>query len=94
MLLSKKSQLRVLKYLEKSILVIKQKTVVLPKAVPIVAEGILMVIKVTYNEPKDNQQNGSINNGVPRDWSRGIHNVNIIPRPNSPRCTYCHQIKH
>jgi hypothetical protein len=33
-----------------------------------------MVIKARYNEPIINQQNGSINNGVLRDWSRGIHN--------------------
>ncbi len=48
-----------------------------------------MVVKVRYNEPKVNQQNGNINNGVPRDQSRGINSVNIVPRPNSPCCTYC-----
>ncbi len=76
------------------VLVTKQKIVVLPKTKPIVAKGVLMVVKVRYNEPKVNQQNGNINNVVPRDQSRGIHSVNIVPRPNSPCCTYCHQIGH
>jgi hypothetical protein len=53
-----------------------------------------MPIRVNYNEPKVNQQNGSINRGVPRDWSRGIHSVNGVPRPNSPGCTYYPQIGH
>jgi hypothetical protein len=53
-----------------------------------------MVVKVTYSEPIINQQNGSINSEVPRDWNRGIHNVNKIPRPNFPCYTYCHQIGH
>jgi hypothetical protein len=51
-----------------------------------------MAIKVRYNELIINQQNGSINSGVPRDWSRRIHSVNRVPRPNSPHCTYRHQI--
>jgi hypothetical protein len=76
------------------VLVIKQKIVTLPRAEPIVAKGVLVVIKVRYNEPKLNQHNGNIVRGVPRDWSIGIHNVNRVPRPNSPRCTYCHQIGH
>jgi len=49
-----------------------------------------MAIIMRYNEPKVNQQNGSIINGVPKDWSRRIHNVNKVPRPNSPHCTYYH----
>jgi hypothetical protein len=53
-----------------------------------------MVIKVRYSEPRFNSQNASIVRGVPRDWSKGIHNVNIVPKPNFPRCTYCHQIRH
>jgi hypothetical protein len=53
-----------------------------------------VAIKVRYSEPRLNQHNGSIVRGVLRDWSRGIHSVNIIPRPNSPHCTYRHQIGH
>jgi hypothetical protein len=53
-----------------------------------------MAIKVRYNEPRLNQQNGSIVKGVPKDWSREIRSVNIVPRPNSPCCTYCHKIGH
>jgi hypothetical protein len=53
-----------------------------------------MVIKMKYSEPKVNQHNGSIVSGVPRDCSRGIHSVNIVPKPNSPRCTYYHHIGH
>jgi hypothetical protein len=53
-----------------------------------------MVVRVRYSKPNVNMQNGSIISGVPRDWSRGIHSLNKVPRPNSPRCTYCHQIGH
>ncbi len=53
-----------------------------------------MVVKMKYSEPKVHQQNGSINNGVPRHWNKVMHCVNKVPRPNSPRCTYCHQIGH
>jgi hypothetical protein len=53
-----------------------------------------VAIRVKYSELRFNQQNGSIVGGIPRDWSKGIHNVNRAPRPNSPRCTYCHQIRH
>jgi hypothetical protein len=49
---------------------------------------------VKYSEPILNQKNGSIVRRVPRDWSRGIHSVNIVPRLNSPHCTYYHQIGH
>jgi hypothetical protein len=49
-----------------------------------------MVVKVRYNELKLNRQNGNIVRRVPRDWSKGIHSVNKLPRPNLPRCTYCH----
>jgi len=38
---------------------------------------------VKYIELRFNQQNGSIVGGIPRDWSKGIHNVNRAPRPNS-----------
>ncbi len=77
-----------------SILITRQKTIFLPKAELIIAEGALVGVKVRYNEPKLNQHNGSIIRGIPRDWSRKIHNVNIVPRPNPPQCTYCHQIGH
>jgi len=53
-----------------------------------------MAIKVRCSEPIVNQHNGSTNSGVPRFWSRGIHSINKVPRPNSPHCTYCHQNKH
>jgi sulfatase maturation enzyme AslB (radical SAM superfamily) len=77
-----------------SIVVTRQETVVLQGAEPIVAEHVHVAIRMKYNEPKFNQQNRSIVNGVPKDWSKRIHNVNKVPRPNSPRCTYCHQIRH
>jgi hypothetical protein len=54
-----------------------------------ISRGVELILVIRH---EINQQNGSINNGVPRDWNRGIHSVNIVPRPNSPRCTYCHQI--
>jgi hypothetical protein len=73
-----------------SILVTKQETIILPKAKPIIVEGLPMVVGVRYNEPKLNQQNGSIVKGVPRDWSKRIHSVNRVPRFKPPRCTYCH----
>jgi hypothetical protein len=76
------------------ILVTRPKTVVLPKVKPIVTKGVHVDVKVRYSEPKLKQQNGNIVKGFPKDWSRGIHSVNIIPRPNSPCCTYCHQIGH
>jgi hypothetical protein len=49
-----------------------------------------MVVKVKYSEPKHNQQNGSIVREVLRDWSKRIHSVKIVPRPNFPCCTYNH----
>jgi len=49
-----------------------------------------MVIRVRYNEPKLNQQNGNIVKGVPRDWNKRIHSVNKVPKPNPPCCTHCH----
>jgi hypothetical protein len=76
------------------VLVTKQEIVILPRAEPILLEGVPMFVRVRYSEPKVNHQNGSINSGVLRDWNRGIHNVNKVPRRNSPRCTYCHQIGH
>ncbi len=53
-----------------------------------------MAIRVRYNEPIFNQHNGSIVREVPRDWSRRIHNVNKVLKPNYPCCTYYHQIRH
>jgi hypothetical protein len=76
------------------VLVTIQETIVLPKAKLIVVEHVHVVIKVRYNEPRFNQHNGSIVRGVPREWNRGIHRVDKVPRPNFPRCTYCHQIGH
>jgi hypothetical protein len=67
---------------------------ILPRAKPTVVEGVHVGVRVRYNEPIFNQHNGSIVKGVPRDYNKGIHNVNKVPRPNSPRCTYCHHIGH
>jgi len=61
---------------------------------PIIARGVHVTIRIKYNEPKLNQQNGSIVRGVLRDWSRRINSVNKVPKPNPPHCTYCHQIGH
>jgi len=66
------------------ILAIKEKTIILPRAGPTIVEGILVPVRIRYNEPRFNQQSGSIVRGVPRYWSRGIHCVNRIPRPNPP----------
>jgi len=74
----------------KPVFITRQEIVVLPRVEPIVTKGVLVVIRVKSSEPTFNQQNGSIFRKVPRDWSKGIHNVNSVPRPNSPRCTYCH----
>jgi hypothetical protein len=49
-----------------------------------------MAIRIKCSEPRVNQQNVSIISGVPREWSKGIHSVNRLPRPNYPHCTYCH----
>jgi hypothetical protein len=72
------------------IFVTRQETIALPKAEPTMAECVLMAVRMKYNEPKFNQQNGRIVKGVPRDWNRGIRTMNKVPRPNSPCCTYCH----
>ncbi len=53
-----------------------------------------MAIKLRYSEPRLNHQSGSIARGVPRDWSKGIHKMNKVPKPNLPQSTYCHQIRH
>jgi hypothetical protein len=76
------------------VLVTRQEIVVLPKAKLTMVECVLVVVKMKYSEPKFNQQNGSIVRKVPRDWSRGIHSVNKVPKLNFPHCTYCHQIRH
>ncbi len=75
------------------VLVTGQEIVVLLEAKPIIT-SVLMAVKVKYSELKVNMQNGNIISGVPRDWSRGIHSVNKVPRPNSPCCTYYCQIGH
>jgi hypothetical protein len=76
------------------VFVIKQKITILPRIEPRVIKAVPLVIKVRYSEPKHNHQCGSIVRGVTTDWRRGIHNVNKVPRPNLPPCTYCHQIGH
>ncbi len=50
-----------------SVLVTRQETIILPRIEPTVAKGVPMAIRVKYNESIVNQQNGSINSGVPRD---------------------------
>jgi hypothetical protein len=59
---------------------------------PTIAKGVPMVVRIRYNEPRVNQHNGSIINGVPRDWNKIIHSINGVPRLDFPHCTYCHQI--
>jgi hypothetical protein len=59
----------------KSVLVTKQETIVLPRIETTITKVIPMVVKLKYNEPKFNQQNGSIVTVI-RDWGRGIHSVN------------------
>ncbi len=76
------------------VLITKQETIILPRTKPTVAKGLLVAIRIRYSEPKFNQQNESIVRKVPRDWNKGIHNVNRIPRRNPPCCTYYHQIGH
>jgi hypothetical protein len=49
---------------------------ILLRTKPIVPEGVLVVVRIKYSEPKLNQQSGSIVKKVPRDWSRRIHSVN------------------
>ncbi len=58
------------------ILVTRQKIIVLPRIEPTIIEGVDVIIRIKYNEPKLNQQSGSIVRGVPREWSRKIHSVN------------------
>jgi hypothetical protein len=77
-----------------SVFVIKQKTTILPKVEPIIIKGVHVAIRVKYSEPRHNHQCGSIVKRILRDWRRGIHNVNKVPRFNLPPCTYCHQIGH
>jgi hypothetical protein len=72
------------------VFVTKQEIVILLGAKPIIIKGLPMAIKVRYSEPGLNQRNGNIVKGVPRDWSKRIHNVNRVPKPNPPCCTYCH----
>jgi predicted amino acid racemase len=50
-----------------SILITKQEIVVVPIAEPTIAQGVSMVVKVRYNEPKLNQQSGNIIKGISRD---------------------------
>jgi hypothetical protein len=76
------------------IFVTKQEIIVLPRVKPKMATHVPVVVRMRYSEPRFNQQNGSIAREVPRDWSRGIHNVNRAPKPNSPHCTYYHHIGH
>jgi hypothetical protein len=77
-----------------SILVSRQEILVLPRVEPTIVEGVHVVVKVRYSEPRFNQQSGSIVRGVLRDWSKIIHSVNKVPRPNPPHHTYWYQIGH
>ncbi len=47
------------------ILITKQENVILLKAKPTMAKGVLMAVRVRYNEPRVHQD-GNIVNGVPR----------------------------
>jgi hypothetical protein len=50
-----------------SVIVTKQEIVVLPRTKPTIAQGVLMAIKVRYNEPRLNQHSGNIVRGVSKD---------------------------
>jgi hypothetical protein len=76
------------------VFVTKQEIVILPRAKPIIAQDVPMVVKIRYSEPRLNQQSGNIVRGDLRDWNKRICNVNRVPRPNPQRCTYYHQIGH
>jgi hypothetical protein len=76
------------------ILVTRQEIVVLLRTKLTMAECLHVVVTMKYSELEFNQHNGSIVRKVPRDWSRGIHSVNKVPKPKFPHCTYCHQIRH
>jgi hypothetical protein len=43
-----------------SILVTRQETIILPKAKSTIAQGVPVVVKIKYNEPRLNQHNGNI----------------------------------
>jgi hypothetical protein len=62
------------------IFVTRQETIILLRAKTIVIEHVHVAIRMRYNEPIFNQQNGSIIREVPRDWSRGIDNENKVPK--------------
>jgi hypothetical protein len=48
------------------ILITRQENVILLKAKPTMAKGVLMAVRVRYNEPRVNHQDENIVNGVPR----------------------------
>jgi hypothetical protein len=50
-----------------SVLVTKQEIVLLLRVEPTIAIGVPMVVRVRYNEPIFNQQNGNIIIGILRD---------------------------
>jgi hypothetical protein len=60
----------------------------------IITKGVHVAVRVRYSEPNFNQQNKSIVRGVLRDWSRGIHSVNKVPKLNFPHCTNYNKIGH
>jgi hypothetical protein len=61
------------------ILVIKQETIILPRIESIVVQGVPVVVKVRYSEPRLNQQSGSIVRRVPRDIrSMCVHLLKIM----------------
>jgi hypothetical protein len=72
------------------IFIIRRQIIILPIVEPTVIKGVHVAIRVRYSEPRLNHQNGNIVKRIPRDWRRGIHSVNKVPRPNLPPCTYCH----
>ncbi len=74
------------------ILVTRQETIVLPRAKLIVVEHVHVVVRMRYNEPRFNEQNGIIVRRVLRYWNKRIHNVNRVPKLNLPRYTCYHQI--
>jgi hypothetical protein len=49
------------------VFVTRQEIIILPKVEPLVAKGAHVVVRVRYNEPRLNWQNGSNIKGVSRD---------------------------
>jgi hypothetical protein len=49
------------------ILITRWETIILPRVEPTMAQGVLVAVKVRYNEPRFNLQNRNIVKGISRD---------------------------